>query len=173
MRDTRPLEPARKGAARPEPRRPEPPSVPKPAIHPAAPSTAMPPPPPAAPAALAMPGLDKRSQDRLRKGRMRIEGRLDLHGHTQADAHRALIAFVQDAYARDLRCILVITGKGADRDSQDGFMPDREKGVLRRQVPLWLAGGLGRMVLAVESARPQHGGDGAYYVLLRRRRTGG
>lgn len=119
-------------------------------------------------------GLDRRSQERLRRGRLPIEGRLDLHGHTQADAHRALGVFIRQAYRRGLRCVLIITGKGGERvDEDDSIMPNRSKGVLRRQVPLWLEGELGRMVLAVETARRQHGGDGAYYVLLRRRRDGG
>lgn len=137
---------------------------------------------PSSPAVAAQPvpvtgpgkGLDRRSQDRLRRGRMAIEGRLDLHGHTQADAHRALGHFIRQAYQRGLRCVLIITGKGDERADGDGeIMPDRSKGVLRRQVPLWLEGELGRMVLAVETARRQHGGNGAYYVLLRRRRDGG
>ena len=68
--------------------------------------------------------------------------------------------------------MLVITGKGAPREREElGFMPDRDSGVLRRNVPRWLAEAPVRgLVLGVENARTQHGGGGAYYVLLRRKR---
>lgn len=124
---------------------------------------------PAAPAVIGG-GLDRRTAERLRRGRLAIDGRIDLHGHTQADAHRALHAFVRNAYDQGRRTLLVITGKGAPRSTEaSGFMPDREIGVLRRNVPRWLSEPAVRgMVLAVEPARPQHGGSGAYYVLLRR-----
>ncbi|MDP6873720.1 MAG: Smr/MutS family protein [Alphaproteobacteria bacterium] len=117
-------------------------------------------------------GLDKRSAERLRRGQMVIDGRLDLHGHTQADAHRAAHAFVAAGYRSGKRCVLIITGKGGAREDVDaGFMPDRDSGVLRRNLPRWLGEpSVRHMVLRLESARPQHGGDGAYYVLLRRKR---
>lgn len=117
-------------------------------------------------------GLDKRSAERLRRGQMTIDGRLDLHGHTQADAHRALDAFVAGSYRAGRRCVLIITGKGGARDDVGGgIMPDRDSGVLRRNLPRWLGEGpVRQMVLRIESARPQHGGEGAYYVLLRRKR---
>ncbi len=117
-------------------------------------------------------GLDKRSAERLRRGQMSIDGRLDLHGHTQADAHRAAHAFIAAGYRSGKRCVLIITGKGGARDNIDsGFMPDRDSGVLRRNLPRWLGeASVRHMVLRIESARPQHGGEGAYYVLLRRKR---
>jgi DNA-nicking Smr family endonuclease len=117
-------------------------------------------------------GVDKRTAERFRRGRMGIDARLDLHGHTQADAHRALHAFIRAAHGRGDRCVLVITGKGAPREREElGFMPDRDSGVLRRNVPRWLAETPVRgLVLGVENARTQHGGGGAYYVLLRRKR---
>ncbi len=117
-------------------------------------------------------GLDKRSAERLRRGQMTIEGRLDLHGHTQVDAHRAAHAFIAASHRAGRRCVLIITGKGGVRDNMDaGFMPDRDSGVLRRNLPRWLGEAPVRhMVLRLESARPQHGGDGAYYVLIRRKR---
>ena len=123
-------------------------------------------------AGTAIAGLDKRSAERLRRGQMAIEGRLELHGHTQADAHRALHAFITGSYRAGRRCVLIITGKGGPRDDVDrGFMPDRDSGVLRRNLPRWLGEGAVRpMVLRIETARPQHGGEGAYYVLLRRKR---
>ena len=117
-------------------------------------------------------GLDKRSAERLRRGQMVIDGRLDLHGQTQADAHRAVHAFVAAGYRSGKRCFLIITGKGGARDDFDSsFMPDRDSGVLRRNLPRWLGEpSVRNMILRLQSARPQHGGDGAYYVLLRRKR---
>ena len=122
------------------------------------------------------PGLDKRSAQRLKRGRRTIDGRLDLHGMTLDEAHAALDGFLDRAERAGKRCLLVITGKGGraaatgwDADSE---IESRPRGVLRDTVPRWLQVGANRRrVLAVEPARPQHGGDGALYVLLRRKRT--
>jgi DNA-nicking Smr family endonuclease len=104
----------------------------------------------------AAPGLDRRSAERLRRGARRIEARLDLHGLTQAEAHRALDEFLALADAAGQRCVLVITGKG---------------GVLRAGVPAWINEQPNRSrVLAVMPAQPKDGGAGALYILLRRRR---
>ena len=109
-----------------------------------------------------MAGVDRRTAERLRRGRLSVEATLDLHRHTQDEAHRALMGFITDAAAEGRRCVLVITGKGAL--SEGG-------GVLRRQVPHWLNQQPCReCVLAIAEARPEHGGAGALYVLLRRRR---
>ncbi|HLI10170.1 MAG TPA: Smr/MutS family protein [Alphaproteobacteria bacterium] len=111
-------------------------------------------------------GLDARTAGRLRRGRLPIQGRLDLHGHTQAEAHKALIAFVESSYRRGDRCLLVITGKG-----QGSAGGKSQSGVLRAAVPRWLAAEpLRGRILAVTEARPQHGGGGAFYLLLRRER---
>lgn len=105
-------------------------------------------------------GIDKRSAQRLRRGRTAIDACLDLHGHTQAEAHRMLNAFLGGQQAAGRRCVLVITGKG-----------ERGEGVLRRAVPHWLAESPNRdRVLALEPAQPRHGGAGALYVLLRKAR---
>ncbi len=105
--------------------------------------------------------MDRRTADRFRRGRLPIEARLDLHGLTQAEAHRALDSFVDAGYRAGRRCVLVITGKGTRGES----------GVLRRAVPQWLnEPSLRGRVLAFTHARPHHGGEGALYLLLRRRR---
>lgn len=107
-------------------------------------------------------GIDRRTADRFRRGRMAIEGRLDLHGLYQEEAHEALRGFIAGAAARGQRCVLVVTGKG--RVSQGG-------GVLRRAVPKWLnQPGLREHILSIAQARIEDGGDGAIYVLLKRRR---
>ncbi|WP_119677306.1 Smr/MutS family protein [Indioceanicola profundi] len=110
-------------------------------------------------------GLDKRTDQKVRRGRMPIDGRIDLHGMTQDRAHDALLAFVRGGYGSGRRLLLVITGKGAPAEdrSYDG------RGVLRSAVPRWLNEPVFRpMVLAVHQAQPQHGGTGALYVFLKR-----
>lgn len=112
----------------------------------------------------AAPGLDKRTHQRLIRGKMPIEGRLDLHGHTKETAHRALNAFITGAFSSGKRCVIVITGKGLRLNSG-------EVGVLRQAVPQWLnSPTLRPMVLAFSHATPKDGGEGALYVLLKRSR---
>lgn len=110
-------------------------------------------------------GLDKRTDQKVRRGRLPIDGRIDLHGMTQDRAHDSLLAFVRGSYASGRRLLLVITGKG-------GPAEDRSyagRGVLRSAVPRWLnEPTLRPMVLAVHEAQPQHGGGGALYVFLKR-----
>ncbi len=105
--------------------------------------------------------LDRRLRQRVVRGREPIDARFDLHGLTQAQAHAALSRFLHAASGRGARLVLVITGKGA----RGG-----EAGVLRRQVPLWLAlPELRELVIGFEDAHAAHGGEGALYVRLRRR----
>ncbi len=103
--------------------------------------------------------VDKRTAQRLARGRMKIEATLDLHGMNQEEARTALERFIKSSHARGRRCVLVVTGKGR----QEG------QGVLKRRVPEWLGeGALGPLVLRVAQAKPPDGGEGAIYVLLRR-----
>lgn len=120
--------------------------------------------------------MDRRSEERFRKGQMSIEGRIDLHGMNQGEARQALRVFILDGYARSLRCVLVITGKGerpraSARQEAYQMSGGSNQGVLKRNVPVWLREeGLEGIVLKTAFAQPQHGGAGALYVLLRRRR---
>lgn len=110
--------------------------------------------------------LEKRTLRALSRGSAEIEGRIDLHGMRQSEAHGALNAFLHRAHHGGIKLVLVITGKGGGTDSQG-----EERGVLRRLVPHWLADpGLRRIVLGYESAARGHGGEGALYVRLRRRK---
>lgn len=105
-------------------------------------------------------GLDRATAERLRRGKLPIEGTLDLHGLTQDEAHGALIHFITTAQERGKRCVLVITGKGRSPQSE---------GVLKRRVPQWLAmPPLRDIIIRAQPAQPRHGGSGALYVLLRR-----
>lgn len=105
-------------------------------------------------------GIDRRQAERFRKGKLQIEGKIDLHGRTQAQAHDDLFAFLRRGQNAGKRCVLVITGKG---------MTTTKEGVLRQMVPRWLnEPGFRHLVLAFDYAQPQHGGEGALYVLLKR-----
>ena len=159
VRDAEPLRPETVGRLEP------PPAI-------AAPSPAAPPPPakamPAAPPVLPQPrrldpagpvDLDRRSWLKLRRGSYPIDARLDLHGLTQAEAHARITTFLAAAQARGNRCVLVITGRGL-----------RSGGTLREATPRWLETEPNRgRILSFAKAQLHHGGEGALYVLLRRR----
>jgi DNA-nicking Smr family endonuclease len=115
--------------------------------------------------------IEKKLRRRLASGREEIDARIDLHGMTQAQAHHALTGFIHAAAARGDRVVLVITGKGGPGgEARD---PHAERGVLRRAAPLWLREpALRPLVLSIEEAARPHGGGGAFYVRLRRRRQG-
>ena len=103
-------------------------------------------------------GIDRATAERLKRGRYPVEARLDLHGMTQAEAHRALTGFLARSRAGGRRYLLVITGHGR-----------MSGGILKAAVPRWLGEPeLRRHVLAIAPARPDSGGSGALYVLLRR-----
>lgn len=111
--------------------------------------------------------MDHKQHRKMTRGRMDPDARLDLHGMTVAEAHRELVAFVLSAHEMGHRLLLVITGKGKDRDD-GGPIPTR-MGVLRHQVPQWLRlPPMGPVVMQITPAHIKHGGGGAYYVYLRR-----
>lgn len=113
--------------------------------------------------------MDKKTFGRLKRGKMIPEGKLDLHGLTMDQAHPALSRFILSAHASGKRLVLVVTGKGKHRDD-GGPIPTR-LGVLRHNVPQWLAQPpLAQAVLQISEAHLRHGGGGAYYVYLRRHR---
>ena len=148
---------------------PAPPEPPAPSEAGAPSRKPSPPPPPASAGALPevgvgrSPGLDKRSAQRLKRGQLPVDDRIDLHGMTQAEAHGALDDFLASAQGAGHRCVLVITGKGV--------RPDGATGVLRAMVPRWLNEPPNRArVLAIDTAQPRHGGAGAFYVLLKKSR---
>jgi DNA-nicking Smr family endonuclease len=151
----------------------DPPAVPSVASAQAAQGKARPakPPPmppksaPQPPAMLPLAPLVRREKQRLARGTADIDARIDLHGMTQAEAHGALARFLRRAQGDGAKFALVITGKGA-RGAEHG-----ERGVLRRQVPLWLKLPEFRdLVIGFENAHAAHGGDGAFYVRVRRGR---
>ncbi|BCH21392.1 DNA mismatch repair protein MutS [Mesorhizobium sp. L-8-10] len=107
--------------------------------------------------------FDGQTRDKLSKGRLPIEGRVDLHGMTQDEAYALLLAFLRRAYDGGVRYVLIITGKGSSL---------RSEGVLRRAVPHWLSTAPFRgLVSGHDNAARHHGGGGALYVRLRRRQA--
>lgn len=104
--------------------------------------------------------FDAPTRDKLAKGRLPIEGRVDLHGMTQDQAYSLLLSFLSRAYAGGVRYVLVITGKGSSSGGE---------GVLRRAVPAWLKTAPFRtLVSSHDHAARNHGGSGALYIRLRR-----
>ena len=114
--------------------------------------------------------LDKKTEEKLRKGQIKIERKIDLHGMTQGEAFEALRVFIEESAARKCRCLLVVTGKGKTKStSEDWLTPAR--GILKTRVPEWLSfPPFDSQVLRVVTAIPRHGGSGAYYIYLRRQR---
>ncbi len=117
--------------------------------------------------------FDRRKARQIAKGRVEIEARIDLHGLREHEAHMRLAGFLRQAHAAGKRTVLVITGKG--RVDDDPYRPfsmgddRREPGVLRRNVPRWLAEpDLARIVVSYTTASIRHGGEGALYIHLRR-----
>lgn len=141
-----------------------------------APKVVLPPPapprlPPKKPALPPLAPVERKTLVALRRGRKDVDSVIDLHGMRQDEAHFALLRFLHRAQASDHGLVLVITGKGGAASPAGIF---EERGVLRRIVPHWLRlPDLRSLVIGFEEASPQHGGSGALYVRLRRRRGTG
>ncbi|MDS7598265.1 Smr/MutS family protein [Agrobacterium tumefaciens] len=107
--------------------------------------------------------LEKPVKRKLTRGRLPLEGRIDLHGMVQSEAHAVLLDFLLQAHERGLRHVLVITGKGRSMGSE---------GALKRAVPMWFSKPEYRyLISSYEDASINHGGEGALYVRLARRRV--
>jgi DNA-nicking Smr family endonuclease len=106
-------------------------------------------------------GVSRETVAKLSRGEFAVRSHVDLHGMALDDARDAVDQFLADRQKRGDRCVLVITGKGKNSRGQIA--------VLRERIPEWLARGpSARRVLAFVTARPCDGGEGAFYVLLRR-----
>lgn len=175
-RQAPPAAPAGPARAQPAPR-PKTPAAAAP-VTPPAPRRAPAPsgPPPLVPGQLA--GLDRRSGDKLRRGQMTVDAKLDLHGMTQESAHASVVRFIGAQHAAGARCVLIVTGKGGR--AADPFRPKAAharftfnpgRGVLKEALPRWLnEPRLRAHIIAVQPASRAHGGEGAVYVLLKRKR---
>ncbi|HEX4160005.1 MAG TPA: Smr/MutS family protein [Rhizomicrobium sp.] len=166
LADARPLKKA--------PRRPKKPTKPEPVQAPPVPikkETQ-----PVAPAPHRTVGIDGNTADRLRRGVIEPQARLDLHGLTERDAHRALLTFLRGGRSRNLRLVLIVTGKGGpsgpSRSEESAFdlgLGMSMRGILRTMTPRWLKEpGLAELIADVREAHRRHGGSGALYVYLRK-----
>jgi DNA-nicking Smr family endonuclease len=122
-------------------------------------------------------GFDRRTEQKLMRGKVEIESRLDLHGLGLEEARMRLLDFISHRRMEGYRLVLVITGKGASPFSshtlhgRDHFYAPEREGRLRRQLPEWLHEAPFRVhVSGFQQAHPRHGGGGAFYVKLRRTR---
>jgi DNA-nicking Smr family endonuclease len=122
---------------------------------------------PAKPSAPPLAPIERRLKRELARGRAPIDGALDLHGLSQAEAHQALRGFLRHSQTRAARLVIIVTGKGGAIDELSGW--PNERGVLKRLTPQWLREpDLRSVVLGFEEAGRAHGGSGALYVRLRR-----
>ncbi|HEY0281165.1 MAG TPA: Smr/MutS family protein [Rhizomicrobium sp.] len=120
-----------------------------------------------APAVLT--GVDGGTGERLRRGAIVPDSKLDLHGLTESAAYRALTFFLQAAHKRGDRLVLVVTGKGAPAASEPFALEPRSRGVLKTMVPRWLGEPqFARLIADMRGAHRRHGGEGALYLYLRK-----
>ncbi len=115
-------------------------------------------------------GVNGATEERLRRGLMEPDVRIDLHGMTQVAAHRTLFTRLTTAHGRGHRLVLVITGKGKPKNDENASWMMSDHGVLKQMVPRWLnEAELAALIAHVRPAHARHGGDGAFYVYLRKK----
>jgi DNA-nicking Smr family endonuclease len=116
--------------------------------------------------------LDGRTSERLRRGLVDPDAKIDLHGMTEAAAHGTLLKFLRAAHKRGARLVLVVTGKGGLEQSSEAYgIATRSRGVLKNLVPRWMREPeFSMLVTGVKVAHRRHGGEGALYVYLRKNR---
>ena len=121
--------------------------------------------------ALGASGVNGATKDRMRRGLLEPDARIDLHGMTQQAAHRTLFTWLAAARARGYRLVLVITGKGNPKNDENAPWMMSAHGVLKQMVPRWLnEPELAALTASVQPAHARHGGGGALYVYLRKAR---
>jgi len=110
--------------------------------------------------------LERQLRRGLSRGSSSVDATIDLHGMRQAEAHERLRCFILKAQRDGLKVVLVVTGKGNLADHDPSF---DQRGVLRRNLPLWLRmPDLRPAIIGFEEASRQHGGSGAFYVRIRK-----
>ena len=113
--------------------------------------------------------LDGNTRERLKRGGVRPQASMDLHGMTQEAAHRALLSFLQRSRKSGLRLTLVVTGKGNPKNEDNAGWMTRSHGVLKEMVPRWLnEPEFAALIAGAAPAHVRHGGGGALYIYLRK-----
>ena len=112
--------------------------------------------------------IDGRIDKKLKQGKIAVERIYDLHGLNQHQAYAALEKFIYKSYQEKCRCVLIITGKGKSIQKQENWF-EKPQGVLKEKLPQWLSTkNFAHIVLKTTKAHSKHGGDGAYYIYLRK-----
>ena len=115
-------------------------------------------------------GVNGATEERLKRGQMEPEARIDLHGMTQGAAHRTLITWLRTAHRSGHRLVLVVTGKGNPKNDEGATWMMSDHGVLKQMVPRWPnEPDLAALIAYTRPAHARHGGGGALYVYLRKR----
>lgn len=112
--------------------------------------------------------IDRNTASRFVKGNYKIEARLDLHGYTEKEAFLAVVDFIKNSYIQNKRCVLIITGKGIKKDDTPWY---ESKGVINQALLNWINhSDIRPFVLSIAQAKQSDGGNGAFYILLKRKR---
>jgi len=114
-------------------------------------------------------GIHRRLEQKMLRGQIKIDSTLDLHGMTQEEAKDATVNFVKMAKKNNLNIVLIITGKGISKDNKDdGYRNRYARGVLNQNLPNWLKlPQIRNDINGYRYANIKHGGEGAYYILLK------
>ena len=114
-------------------------------------------------------GIHRRLEQKMSRGQIKIDSTLDLHGMNQEEAKDATINFVRMAKKNNLNIVLIITGKGVSKDNtNDGYRTRFSRGVLNQNLPNWLKlPQIRNDINGYRYANLKHGGEGAYYILLK------
>lgn len=167
LQDVLKPEPVTARVKQPAPKAPAPAIKPQPIIKPKVPAPL--------PITPTLTGLDRRTSQRLSRGQIEVDSRIDLHGESVETARFKLRNFLNHARARGDRTVLVITGKGSSefaRHTLHGashFHAPERQGRLRRMATQWFHDAeFSHLISGFQPAHPKHGGGGAFYVRLRR-----
>ena len=110
--------------------------------------------------------LEKNTLKRIKKGRLKIESRLDLHGFTIEESKEKVVEFILKNYKCKKRLLLIITGKGKRLPVSKGW---RGTGKLKENVPIWLKSvQLSKYILWFDFANQENGGEGALMIYLKK-----
>ena len=116
--------------------------------------------------------IDRKTHHSLKKGRIKPSRSLDLHGLRYEDAKSKVITFISSAFKDEHRLVLVITGKGKKLNLTQSFFDEKRSGILRNAFKSWLEDEkIKFVILNVTSSHASHGGDGAFYVYLRKKKS--